>query len=404
MKERPSREQTPAVHDCAPRADAAPRALPTVLVLFGTRPEIIKLAPVVRALEQRAREIRTVCISSGQHTTLLQPFLQRLGIQRDHDLKVMTPAQSPSQVLARVLTALDPLLDRESPELLLVQGDTTTAVAGALAAFHRGIPVGHVEAGLRSGNPLSPFPEETNRRLISQVASYHFAPTAWNKAQLIGEGVDPERVFVTGNPGIDALQQILQEPDISPALGRLLETTSCHRRLVLTAHRRENFGETMAAHLQALREFVEEHGDVALLFPVHLNPNVRETAERVLGHHPRIHLLDPLSHEDFVGLMARAWLLVSDSGGIQEEAPTLGKPLIVLRENTERPEAVQCGVARLTGNKPDRLRALLREAYREERWTQQAARAENPFGKGDSGERIAQAILQILGSRVPSHA
>jgi UDP-N-acetylglucosamine 2-epimerase (non-hydrolysing) len=345
-----------------------------------------------------------VCVSSGQHTSLLQPFLQQLDIKLDHDLEVMTPAQSPNQVVARVLTALDPLLVREPAELMLVQGDTTTALAGALAAFYRGIPVGHVEAGLRSGNPLSPFPEEMNRRLITQVASYHFAPTTWNKARLIGEGVDPERVFVTGNPGIDALKRIMQEHVVSPALARLLESTSHYRRMVLTTHRRESFGETMAANLHALREFVEEHGDVALLFPVHPNPKVRETADGALGHHPRIHLIDPLSHEDFVGLMARAWLLVSDSGGVQEEAPTLGKPLIVLRENTERFESVQCGVARLTGNEPDRLRALLLEAYREERWTQQAARAENPFGKGDSGERIARAILQILGSRVPSQA
>jgi UDP-N-acetylglucosamine 2-epimerase (non-hydrolysing) len=367
-----------------------------VLSLFGTRPEVIKLAPVIRALEQSKRGFRTVTVSSGQHASLLYPFVQGLGLRLDHDLKVMTPGQTPSDVLARVLTALDPVLESERPDLILVQGDTTTALAGALAGFHRQIPVGHVEAGLRSGDPFSPFPEEMNRRLISRLATYHFAATAWNKATLIQEGVNPDQIVVTGNPGIDSLHALLAADRVSPVLVDLLEKTFTLKRLVLTTHRRESFGPVLAANLRVLRSFVDAHADVGLLFPVHPNPSVRGPAQSILGEHPRIWLLDPLGHADFVGLMARAWLLVSDSGGVQEEAPTLKKPLIVLRENTERPEAVDAGVARLAGNSPDRLRELLAEAYDSEQWTQQIEHVRNPFGAGDAGARIARAIEERL--------
>jgi UDP-N-acetylglucosamine 2-epimerase (non-hydrolysing) len=375
---------------------------PTVLTLFGTRPEIIKLAPVIRALERPERPFRTLNVSSGQHTSLLYPFVQKLGVRLDHDLQVMTAGQTPSQVCARVLTALDPILLREPPSLILVQGDTTTAFAGALAGFHHKIPVGHVEAGLRSGDPLSPFPEEMNRRLITRIARYHFAATPRNRAVLISEGISASDIFVTGNPGIDALHEILEADAMSPVLVDLLKQTDGLQRIVLTTHRRESFGEVMSGNLDVLRTFVDEHKDTALLFPVHPNPNVREVANRLLGGHERIRLLEPLGHEDFIGLMARAWLLVSDSGGIQEEAPTLGKPLIVLRENTERPEAVEVGVARLIGNQPERLRELLAEVYADSSWANHAAAVENPFGQGDSGERIVAAITQVLNLSTPS--
>jgi UDP-N-acetylglucosamine 2-epimerase (non-hydrolysing) len=375
-------------------------AKPTVLTLFGTRPEIIKLAPVIRALERPDRPYRTLNVSSGQHTSLLYSFVQKLGVRVDHDLQVMTAEQTPSQVCARVLTTLDPILANGKPDLILVQGDTTTALAGALAGFHHRIPVGHVEAGLRSGDPLSPFPEEMNRRLITRLARYHFAATPRNRATLIDEGVAAGDIFVTGNPGIDALHTILEADAVSPVLAKLLKQTEGLKRLVLTTHRRESFGEVMSGNLNVLRQFVEDHPDAALLFPVHPNPNVREVAHRLLGGHERIRLLEPLGHEDFIGLMARAWLLVSDSGGIQEEAPTLGKPLIVLRENTERPEAVEIGVARLVGNRPERFRELLAEVYRDSTWANHAANVANPFGQGDSGERIVAAITQAL--KLPS--
>jgi UDP-N-acetylglucosamine 2-epimerase (non-hydrolysing) len=374
-----------------------------VLTLFGTRPEVIKLAPVIHALEALP-DVRSLTVTSGQHTTLLYPLIQKLGLRLDHDLQVMTPGQTPNQVLARVLMALEPVLADEKPELILVQGDTTTALAGALAGFHHRIPVGHVEAGLRTDDPFSPFPEEMNRRLITRVATWHFAATEWNRDTLLREGVDAAHVLVTGNPGIDALQAILREDEVSPLLEELLAKTSAQRRIVLTTHRRESFGEVMATNLRVLREFVDEHGDTTLLFPVHPNPNVRGPAQAILGDHPRIHLLDPLGHEDFIGLMARAWLLVSDSGGIQEEAPTLGKPLIVLRENTERPEAVQVGVARLVGNDAVKLRELLNEVHARAGWVQHAARVVNPFGDGASGPRIARAVARIFAGADPSVA
>lgn len=367
-----------------------------VLTLFGTRPEIIKLAPIIHEIEE-GQLFQAVNVTSAQHTDLLYPFIRLFGVRIDHDLKVMRPGQTPNQVCAAVLSALEPILDEVKPDLLLVQGDTTTALAGALAGFHRRIPVGHVEAGLRSGNPLSPFPEEMNRRLISQVAAYHFAATSRNRATLLREGVPAERVFLTGNPVVDSLNTILRRPKLSPAIERLVQSTQGLRRIVLTTHRRESFGETMSANLAVLRSFVERHHDVVLVFPVHPNPAVRGPASAILSGHDRIRLLDPLDYFDFIGLLSRAWLIVSDSGGVQEEAPTLGKPLLVLRENTERPEAVESGVARLVGGSPERLREMLEETYADGLWASQVQGAENPFGRGDSGKQIVQIIAQVLG-------
>ena len=374
-------------------AAAAPRRF---LTLFGTRPEIIKLAPVIHQLEADGRRFRTVNVTSAQHTDLLYPFIRLFNIRIDHDLQVMKPGQTPNQVCAAVLAALEPILEEHRPDMLLVQGDTTTALAGALAGFHRRIPVGHVEAGLRSGNPLSPFPEEMNRRLVTQVAAYHFAATPRNRATLLREGVPAERVFLTGNPVVDSLHQILRRPNLSPAVERLVQSTHGLKRVVLTTHRRESFGETMSGNLQVLRDFVERHDDVVLVFPVHPNPSVRGVASAILSGHDRIRLLDPLDYFDFIGLLSRAWLIVSDSGGVQEEAPSLGKPLLVLRENTERPEAMESGVARLVGGEPERLRALLDEVYHDGRWANRVQGIENPFGRGDSGRRIVEVIADVL--------
>lgn len=367
-----------------------------VLTLFGTRPEAIKLAPVIEQLERHPLGFRTVNVVSGQHDDLLYPFVRQFGTRIDHDLRVMESRQTPSGVAARVLASLDPILAREAPDLLLVQGDTTTALAGALAAFHRRVPVGHVEAGLRSGNRLSPFPEEMNRTLISQLASYHFAATARNRAALLKEGVSDERIFVTGNPVVDALKGVLARVQPSPPLAKLLEETAGLKRIVLTTHRRESFGPVMTESLRVLRRFVEAHPDAALLFPVHPNPVVVETTRSVLTGHPRIRLMDPLGYADFIVLLSSAWLVVSDSGGVQEEVPTLGKPLLILRENTERPESVEAGIARLVGGRPERLARLLDEAWRPGSWVESAGRTENPFGRGDAGKRIADAIATAL--------
>jgi UDP-N-acetylglucosamine 2-epimerase (non-hydrolysing) len=364
-----------------------------ICTIFGTRPEMIKLAPVIQQLESARDLFQTVTIASGQHVDLVRPFIELFGVRVDHDLNVMAPGQTPNQVCARVLAALDPILAQETPDLILVQGDTTTALAGALAGFHCQIPVGHIEAGLRSGNPLSPYPEEMNRRLITRLATYHFASTSGNRDGLVKEGVPGERVFVTGNPVVDSLLAIRDRVADRLSLSPLFRATEGMKRLVLTLHRRENFGERLTGNLRALRSFVERHADVALIFPVHPNPAVRAPVKAVLSGHGRIHLLEPLDYLDFIGLLSSAWLIVSDSGGIQEEAPSLGKPLLVLRENTERPEAIASGIARLVGAEPAALGRALDNVYENPDWVQSAAAIENPFGRGDSGRRIVDAIL-----------
>lgn len=369
-----------------------------VLTLFGTRPEIIKLAPVIRELEERPGCFRTVNVASGQHDTLLYPFARQLRVRIDHDLHVMEPGQTPNGVCSRVLAGLDAVLARVAPDALLVQGDTTTALAGALAAFHRRIPVGHVEAGLRSGDPQSPFPEEMNRRLVTRLATWHFAATPDNRERLLAEGVSDDAIFVTGNPVVDSLQEILDRPEQSVEAQQLIEKTEGLRRIVLTTHRRESFGDEMAGNLQVLRRFVEEQPDVALIFPMHPNPVVVNTTRAFLTGHPRIHVIDPLPYEPFIRILSRAWLIVSDSGGVQEEAPTLGKPLLVLRKNTERPEGVASGVARLVGGSPERLAEMLEEALRDTAWADHARDAPNPFGWGDAGPRIVEALARCLGA------
>jgi UDP-N-acetylglucosamine 2-epimerase (non-hydrolysing) len=371
-----------------------------VLALFGTRPEVIKLAPVIGAIEAGKNGLRTLNVASGQHTGLLYPFIAHFGIRVDYDLRVMELNQTPSQICSRVLEQLDPILVDESPDLILVQGDTTTAMTGALAGFHRRIPVGHVEAGLRSGNTLSPYPEEMNRQLISRLATYHFAATAGNRDTLLSEGVRPESVFVTGNPVVDSLTRMLEELTPSPVLAELLRSTQGLKRIVLTTHRRESFGELMTENLKVLRRFVEENSSVGLFFPVHPNPAVSGTAHEILFGHARVHLLQPMSYQDFVFLLSNAWLIVSDSGGIQEEAPTLGKPLLILRENTERPEAIEAGVARLVGGSPLRLAEDLEQALRDESWANEVRRTDNPFGRGDSGPRIAAIISEVLNPQI----
>jgi UDP-N-acetylglucosamine 2-epimerase (non-hydrolysing) len=377
---------------------------PKVLTLLGTRPEAIKLAPVIHALETQDAVVQTINIASGQHSDLLYPFIKLFGIRIDHDLAVMESNQTPNQVCSRVLTTLDPILLNERPDLVLVQGDTTTALAGAVAGFHRRIPVAHVEAGLRSGNIESPFPEEMNRVLITRLATYHFAATRRNLKTLLAEGVPPRRIFVTGNPVVDSLRAILDRAVASLAVTALIDATRGLKRIVLTTHRRESFGGLMVENLRVLRRFVEAHPDVALLFPVHPNPSVLAAATGLLSGHPRIHLTPPLGYEDFILLLSHAWLVVSDSGGVQEEVPTLRKPLLILRENTERPEVIEAGVARLVGGRPGRLAAMLEETYRDGHSIGGpiVGPAKNPFGRGDSGRRIARIIADVLGRTATS--
>jgi UDP-N-acetylglucosamine 2-epimerase (non-hydrolysing) len=299
----------------------------------------------------------------------------------------------------RLLDRLDPLLVKEQPDLLLVQGDTTSAMAGALAAFHRQIPVAHVEAGLRTHDPADPFPEEANRQMITRLATYHLAATKGNASNLLNEGVLRTRIAVTGNPVVDALHRTLARTEAGDEVASATAGLHNRRLIVLTTHRRESFGSRMKANLRAIRFHIDRIEDLFVVFPVHPNPSVVTAATEILGDHPRIKLTAPLPYADFIHLLARAWLIISDSGGIQEEAPTLRRPLIVLRETTERPEAVECGVARLSGGCPARLKSLLEQAEKDHVWFKRAALCRNPFGDGDSGERIAAALARFQAPR-----
>lgn len=368
-----------------------------VLVVFGTRPEAIKLAPVIKVL--RERMFQTVVVCTSQHKQLLAPFLKQLKIEVDFDLSVMRKDQSPSEVCSRILAKLDKIISNEKPDLILVQGDTTTTLAGALAAFYRQVPVGHIEAGLRSGDQMSPFPEEMNRRVVSQIARFHFAATEKNRRNLLSEDVPSDRIHVTGNPVVDALKSMLKELKPSDKTAELLKITAGKKRLLLTTHRRESFGGMMLKNLKVLREFIEKHPDTCLLFPVHPNPNVRLAADAAFAKCERVHLLEPLDYSDFLHIMRSSWLIVSDSGGVQEEAPSLGKPLLVLRENTERPEAIRAGVAKLVGARPGSLKRLLDENYSVDTWIRSVKEVSNPFGDGQSAKRIVRIIEEQLATR-----
>jgi UDP-N-acetylglucosamine 2-epimerase (non-hydrolysing) len=368
-----------------------------VLVLFGTRPEAIKLAPVIRELDEKL--FKKIVVSSSQHRELLKPFLKSLAIEINFDLRVMKNDQTPNEICSRILAKLDKILETEQPDLILVQGDTTTTLAGALAGFNRKIPVGHIEAGLRSGNVHSPFPEEMNRRLVSKIASFHFAATEKNRRNLLAEDIASEKIFVTGNTVVDSLKYILKTNEPGKSIQEILDQTEGKKIILLTTHRRESFGETMSGNLKILRGFVEKRKDVCLLFPVHPNPNVRSVSNDILADCERIHLLEPLDYVDFVMLMKRAWLIVSDSGGVQEEAPSLGKPLLVLRENTERPEAIRSGVAKLVGGNPRILKQMLEENYAVPTWIKSVKEIANPFGDGRAAGRIVKIIEEKTGAK-----
>jgi UDP-N-acetylglucosamine 2-epimerase (non-hydrolysing) len=365
-----------------------------ILVLFGTRPEAIKLAPVIKELKT-ITEFQTLTVSSSQHTDLLKPFLKIFDIKTDYDLKVMTANQTPNQVLSRTIESLDKILASEKPDLILVQGDTTTTLAGAMAGFHRDIAVGHIEAGLRTGDMHSPFPEEMNRRLTSQLATFHFTPTQQNRQNLLREHISDKQIYVTGNTIVDALQYIRKNFEPSKGLKILLKRTKKYKRVLLTAHRRESFRQSMRENLIVLRDFIEKRKNTCLIFPVHPNPNVRRITDEVLMGHERIYLLEPLDYIDFINLMENSWLIVSDSGGVQEEAPTLGKPVLILRDNTERPEAIICGIAKLIGGNPRTFARLLDENYLTETWIKSIGKVQNPFGDGLTAERITKILVNL---------
>ncbi|MGB9791376.1 MAG: non-hydrolyzing UDP-N-acetylglucosamine 2-epimerase [Thermacetogeniaceae bacterium] len=367
-----------------------------VLSIFGTRPEAIKMAPVIRELENHAQCIEQRVVVTAQHREMLDQVLRLFSLKPDYDLSVMRQNQDLFDVTVAVLKGLKEVLESERPDLVLVQGDTTSTFAGALAAFYCRIPVGHVEAGLRTYEKYAPFPEEINRVLTSHLADLHFAPTAKARDALLREGIGDEGIFVTGNTVIDALLMAVSIPcQLDPELERPFRENG--RVLLLTTHRRENLGEPLRRVYMALRRILERYRDVGVLFPVHKNPAVRREVERVLVGADRVYLTEPLDYLPFVNAMKRSYLVLTDSGGIQEEAPALGKPVLVLRDVTERPEAVAAGTARLVGTDPERLEAEVSRLLDDEDAYRGMAEAVNPYGDGMAARRIAQAILWYFG-------
>ncbi|ACX51250.1 UDP-N-acetylglucosamine 2-epimerase [Ammonifex degensii KC4] len=367
-----------------------------ILIVFGTRPEAIKMAPVVGVLKH-SKYFRPVVAVTAQHREMLDQVLELFGIVPDYDLDIMRPRQTLFEVTVRALQGLEKVLQEAGPDLVLVHGDTTTTFVGALSAFYFQIPVGHVEAGLRTGNKYAPFPEEMNRRLTAALADLHFAPTARAAEALKREGIDPEKIFVTGNTVIDALQAVVRE-DYQFTDGRLYRFLEEGKRVILvTTHRRENWGEPLRQVYRALRRVVEQFEDVAVVFPVHRNPVVREAAEEIFAGLNRVHLLEPLPYADFANLMARSYLVLTDSGGLQEEAPSLGKPVLVLREVTERPEALEAGTVRLVGTAEERVFGEVVRLLTDEAAYYRMASAVNPYGDGQASRRILEALLYHFG-------
>ncbi|HEX8414701.1 MAG TPA: UDP-N-acetylglucosamine 2-epimerase (non-hydrolyzing) [Sphingomicrobium sp.] len=366
----------------------------TILVVFGTRPEAIKLFPVIRALAATdGLRVRT-CVTA-QHRGLLDQVLHIADLRPDRDLGLMEPGQSLDRLTARLLTAIGETIDAETPDMVVVQGDTATAMTGALAAYYRRIPVAHVEAGLRSGDIYHPWPEEVNRRIVAPIAGYHFAPTQTAAEALIREAIDPATVHVTGNTVIDALHwtrdRIAADPGLAGSAAPLLASMADRRLILVTTHRRENFGGGMEAIARAIRRIAHRE-DVGILFPVHPNPNVTKVMDALLGDLPNIARIAPLDYPGFVAALAGCDLVLTDSGGVQEEAPALGKPVLVMRETTERPEGIVAGTARLVGTDEDRIVSEVFTLLDDSEAHAAMARAHNPFGDGQAAGRIAAII------------
>lgn len=366
-----------------------------VMTVFGTRPEAIKMAPVVLELQKHADKIQTIVAVTAQHRQMLDQVLDLFRITPDYDLDIMSQGQTLYDITTKSLMGLKDVLAKEKPDLVLVHGDTTTTFAGALASYYQQVPVGHVEAGLRTGDIYSPFPEEMNRKLTGAIAAIHFAPTSTAKANLLKENVDPSHIYVTGNTVIDALMTtVAGDYDFGDDLKSV--DFQNHRVILLTTHRRENLGEPMRHIYKALRRIIEEIPDTEIVFPVHRNPLVRKVVEEELAGVDRIHLIDPMEYEPFANLMSLSSLVLTDSGGIQEEAPSLGKPVLVLRNTTERPEAVEAGTVRLIGTDKDVVYAETKRLLTDQAAYDAMSNAVNPYGDGKASQRIVQAILHAF--------
>ena len=362
-----------------------------VMSIFGTRPEAIKMAPLVKKLNEDP-QIRSVLCVTAQHREMLDQVLDLFGLTPDYDLNIMKPNQTLSMITANVLTGLDPILEKEKPDIVLVHGDTSTTFSAALAAFYHRIPVGHVEAGLRTYDMYSPFPEEVNRVLTGHLTSVHFAPTQRNVDNLIREGIDPEKIIITGNTVIDALLEVADRPyEFEDETLKHIDFEN-KRVIAVTCHRRENLGEYMHNIFEAIREIAEDFEDVEVVYPVHMNPKVRAAASEVFGGCANIHLIEPLSYQPFVNLMAKSYFIITDSGGMQEEAPSLGKPVLVVRKETERPEAVSAGTVKLAGVRRETIAALARELLTDRKAYDAMSKASNPYGDGTACDKILEAL------------
>ncbi|MCP8850522.1 UDP-N-acetylglucosamine 2-epimerase (non-hydrolyzing) [Latilactobacillus curvatus] len=364
------------------------------MTVFGTRPEAIKMALLVLALKECSDEFEAVTVVTAQHRQMLDQVLEIFKIKPDYDLDVMKQRQTLSEITSNVLMNLDKVIATEKPDIVLVHGDTTTTFAASISAFYNQTAIGHVEAGLRTWDKYSPFPEEMNRQLTDVLSDLYFAPTSQSEANLLQENHPQKAIYITGNTAIDALKQTVQ----SDYNHSILDVVDADKRMILvTMHRRENQGEPMKRVFKVMRQVVETHDDVEIVYPVHLNPVVQEAAQDILGNHPRIHLIDPLDVVDFHNLAARSFFIMSDSGGVQEEAPSLGKPVLVLRDTTERPEGVEAGTLKLVGTQPEQVHDAMVELLDDQAVYEAMAHAKNPYGDGQASQRILDAIAYHFG-------
>jgi UDP-N-acetylglucosamine 2-epimerase (non-hydrolysing) len=366
--------------------------LKKIAVIFGTRPDTIKMAPIIKELEKQTEHFKLITIATAQHRQMLDQVLDVFKIKPDYDLNIMKPSQTLATITKNTIEELDKIFEKEKPDLVLVQGDTTTTFVGSLAAFYRQIPVGHIEAGLRTNDKNNPFPEEINRRLTSTITDLHFAPTQTAKEALLAENVNPENIFVTGNTVIDALSYSVKEAYIfsSDSLNQIIDQNK--KIILVTMHRRENLGEPMKSACTAIKNLALSYKDHNIIFPVHLNPKVQDVAQSILGKIPNVFLIQPLDYLDFVNLMSKSYLILTDSGGVQEEGPHFGIPILVLREVTERPEAVNYGTVKLVGLDEHTIFTTADNLLSNELEYIKMASAVNPYGDGLSAKRTIQII------------
>ena len=366
-----------------------------VMTVFGTRPEAIKMAPLVKELKSR-KEIECIVCVTAQHRQMLDQVLNTFEIKPDYDLDIMQKGQTLSDITSRALVGLEKVIKEVKPDIVLVHGDTTTTFAGALAAFYNQVSIGHVEAGLRTWNKYSPYPEEMNRQMVGVMADLHFAPTQNSKNTLLKEGKNEENIYVTGNTAIDALQTTVKENYTHP----IFEWVGNNKMILITAHRRENLGEPMRGMFKAIKRIIDEYDDVKAVYPVHLNPKVREIANEIFGDDDKIKLIDPLEVLDFHNFIAKSHIILTDSGGIQEEAPSLGKPVLVLRDTTERPEGIEAGTLKLVGTDEEVIYNTTKELLENKEMYEKMSKASNPYGDGKASKRIADAIIEKFSNKI----